>query len=148
MVARYCADDHTGAKGPDDGLTHRKCHSTRPGWVFKAQPVRLAGRRPHARRDPTLLYTRRAAGVKHSGTTHYINAGSKVVVQAGANITLNVGDNFIRIDGSGIQIEGTLVKVNCGGSPTGGSPVDPMAVMEPQPYAGPHAERYARSYKK
>lgn len=95
-------------------------------------------------------YRLQTLGKQHfeTGTTHYINAGSAVVVQAGANITLNVGDNFIRIDGSGIQIEGTLVKVNCGGSPTGGSPVDPMTVMEPQPYAGPHAERYARSYKK
>ncbi|SFT50492.1 type VI secretion system secreted protein VgrG [Pseudovibrio denitrificans] len=82
-----------------------------------------------------------------TGTTHYINAGDAVVVQAGASISLNVGGNFIRIDQGGVQIEGSLVKVNCGGSPPKGSPVDPMEVVKPDVYSGPHAERYSRSYE-
>ncbi|QUS59146.1 type VI secretion system Vgr family protein [Pseudovibrio brasiliensis] len=82
-----------------------------------------------------------------SGTTHYINAGDAVVIQAGASISLNVGGNFVKIDKGGVQIEGTLVKVNCGGSPAKGAPVPPMEVMKPADYSGPHAQRYARSFE-
>ncbi|KZL11707.1 type VI secretion system tip protein TssI/VgrG [Pseudovibrio sp. Ad26] len=83
-----------------------------------------------------------------SGTTHYINAGDAVVIQAGASISLNVGGNFVKIDKGGVQIEGTLVKVNCGGSPAKGAPVPPMEAMKPSDYSGPHAQRYARSFEK
>ncbi len=83
-----------------------------------------------------------------TGTIHYINAGDTVVVQAGSNITLNVGGNFIKIDQGGVQIEGSLVKVNCGGSPSKGTEVGPMEVIKPADYSGPHAERYGRSYQK
>ncbi|KZK95256.1 Phage-related baseplate assembly protein [Pseudovibrio sp. W74] len=91
-----------------------------------------------------------AKGKQHfeSGTTHYINAGDAVVIQAGASISLNVGGNFVKIDKGGVQIEGSLVKVNCGGSPSKGSPVAPMETIKPSDYSGPHAERYGRSYEK
>jgi type VI secretion system secreted protein VgrG len=83
-----------------------------------------------------------------AGTTHYINAGDAVVIQAGSAISLNVGSNFIRIDAAGVQIEGTLVKVNCGGSPTKGHPVSPQSDEAPDAYGGPHAERYPRSFQR
>ncbi|WP_150523837.1 type VI secretion system Vgr family protein [Roseibium sediminis] len=95
-------------------------------------------------------YRLETKGKQHfeAATTHYINAGDSVVIQAGSAISLNVGGNFVKIDGSGVQIEGSLVKVNCGGSPKAGSEVEPSAVANPQPYSGPHAQRYARSYEK
>ena len=81
------------------------------------------------------------------GTTMYVNAGDSVVIQAGASISLNVGGNFVKIDGSGVQIEGSLIRLNCGGSPAKGTPVAPQDALEPRPYSGPSAERYSRSYQ-
>ncbi|WP_208989435.1 type VI secretion system tip protein TssI/VgrG, partial [Pseudovibrio sp. POLY-S9] len=39
--------------------------------------------------------------------TIFVDGGDQVVVRAGSAISLNVGGNFIRIDASGIKIEGT-----------------------------------------
>ena len=64
-------------------------------------------------------------------------------------ISLNVGSNFIRIDDSGIKIEGTIVNVNCGArSPAKGKDVPFIEPSEPEDYQGPHAERYPRSFEK
>ena len=40
--------------------------------------------------------------------TIFIEAGDKVVLRAGSVFSLNVGGNFIRIDDSGIIVEGTV----------------------------------------
>lgn len=83
-----------------------------------------------------------------AGTSHFIQAGQTVVIEAGLSICLSVGGSYLMIDPSGIQIEGPLVRINCGGAPSQGMSVPPIRVEEPDPYHGPHAERYARSFKK
>ena len=82
------------------------------------------------------------------GSSYFVEAGTNIVIDAGASICLSVGGNFISISPAGIQIEGTMVRVNCGGSPSRGSSVSKKAVPRPKKYAGPHAKRYPRSSQK
>ncbi len=81
------------------------------------------------------------------GTTHFIDAGSDIVLTAGATISLNVGGNFIKIDAMGVTINGTLTKINSGGSAKKGKKVSRAKPTKPKKYAGPHATRYGRSFK-
>ncbi len=50
------------------------------------------------------------------GGNYYMNAGKSVVIEAGSELTLKVGGNFIKIDDQGITILGTVVNINSGGS--------------------------------
>ena len=52
----------------------------------------------------------------------HFNAGKKVVITAGAEITLQVGGNFIKADASGIYLSASQVNINSGGSAGSGSP--------------------------
>jgi hypothetical protein len=58
---------------------------------------------------------------KHSqqvGSDLYINAGGKIVIEA-AEITLNAGGNFVKIDSGGVHNIGKQVKLNCAGTTAG-----------------------------
>jgi type VI secretion system secreted protein VgrG len=58
------------------------------------------------------------------GSNLYIKAGSNVVIESGAAITLKVGGNFVKVDASGVTIQGSLVKINSPGGVAGmGSPI-------------------------
>ena len=86
-----------------------------------------------------------------AGGTQYIWSGSGTVIESAKEICLTVGANCIKISKTGIEIEGTIVKLNCGAAPTGGTevkPVGPASPKEPEAYAGPHTERYGRSFEK
>ncbi|SFR52358.1 type VI secretion system Vgr family protein [Litoreibacter janthinus] len=82
------------------------------------------------------------------GTTQFVDAGTDIVLTAGSTISFNVGGNFVKIDGSGVTINGTLTRINSGGSAKKGKKIDRMKPLKPKKYAGPHATRYARSFKK
>lgn len=70
-------------------------------------------------------------GEKVAGN-YYLKAGSNVVVESGIAITLKVGGNFVKIDPSGVTIQGTLVKINSPGGVAGvGSPVQLAAPEAP-----------------
>lgn len=56
-----------------------------------------------------------------AGQEIYLNAGMKVVIEAGMQLTIKAGGGFINIDPSGVTIQGTLVRVNSGGSAASGS---------------------------
>ena len=52
-----------------------------------------------------------------------------LVLEAGAELTLKVGGNFIDINPSGVSIVGTMVMINSGGaagSGCGSSPTEPQ----------------------
>ncbi len=57
---------------------------------------------------------------------------------SGKSITLSAGGGFIKIDSSGVKIEGTTVKINCGATPdtitivAAQSPADPDGPKEPE----------------
>ena len=80
-----------------------------------------------------------------TGSNHYMLAGSNVVIEAGTSICLKVGGNFVKIDPSGVQIEGTMVLINCGSPAAPGTKVTAKKSLTPQKFAGPHAVRYPRS---
>ena len=86
--------------------------------------------------------------IKTGGST-YVEVGKNAVIKAAEVISLNVGGNFIRIDGSGIVIQGNVVHINSGVSaPEKGTEVTPLPPVPALPYDGPAATRYGRSYEK
>ncbi|MGH9632159.1 MAG: type VI secretion system tip protein VgrG, partial [Bryobacteraceae bacterium] len=60
-------------------------------------------------------------------------AGTNLVIESGATLTLKVGGNFINLNPGGIFIKGTMVMLNSGGaagSGAGCSPQPPTAPTE------------------
>ena len=69
-------------------------------------------------------------------TDYYVKAGTNVVIEAGAQITLKVGGSFITISPAGINIQGPMTMINSGGSAGSGSAaslVPPTAVIAADP---------------
>ena len=65
------------------------------------------------------------------GKEIHLKAGSTLVLEAGTMISLKVAGNFINIDSSGVTIQGTLTKINSGGSAGTGSGASPNAPDAP-----------------
>ncbi len=78
-------------------------------------------------------------GEKHAleaGKEIHLKAGQTLVIEAGSRLTLKGPGGFIDINSSGINIVGTLVKINSGGSAgsgSGSSPKAPDDAEEAQP---------------
>ena len=81
-------------------------------------------------------------GDSHSYTRslHALEAGQelhlkapKIVVEATTAITIKGPGGFITIDASGVVIQGTLVRINSGGSALSGSGSDPSTAEDPKP---------------
>jgi type VI secretion system secreted protein VgrG len=51
----------------------------------------------------------------------HLKAGMKVIVEGGTQVSLKVGGNFVDIGPAGVTIQGTMVKINSGGSAGSGS---------------------------
>ncbi len=81
----------------------------------------------------------------HVGASYYLKAGTAIVIEAGATMCLQAGGSYITLSPAGIQIEGPMVRINCGGAPFQGVPVPKKAADKTK---GPHAKRYDRSFKK
>lgn len=54
----------------------------------------------------------------------YLKSDGKIVIEAGSEITLKCGGNFVKIDSGGVTEMGTQIKLNSGGSAGSGSAVD------------------------
>jgi uncharacterized protein involved in type VI secretion and phage assembly len=65
------------------------------------------------------------------GDEIHLKAGSAIVIEA-PDVTIKGGGGFIRVDGGGVTIVGSLVRINSGGSPGSGSGASPE---EPEPAA-------------
>ena len=68
-------------------------------------------------------------------TTIHLNAGMSAVIEAGVDLTLKVGTNFIDINPAGVFITGTMVFINSGGaagSAPDASPQSPDSPTAPQ----------------
>ena len=71
-----------------------------------------------------------------AGEEIHLKAGARVVIEAGARLTLKGPGGFVDIHGGGIDIVGTLVKINSGGSAgagKGAQPEEPTDAQEAQP---------------
>jgi type VI secretion system secreted protein VgrG len=68
-----------------------------------------------------------------AGQEIHLKAGMKVVIESGMELTLKAGSNFIKIDPSGITIQGSpFVKINSGGAAGSGSGSSPDTPKDPQ----------------
>lgn len=67
-----------------------------------------------------------------AGMQVHLKAGTQVVIEAGVGLTIKAGANFITIDPSGIQIQGTMVRINSGGAPLPGTPLIPAITEKPK----------------
>jgi type VI secretion system secreted protein VgrG len=67
-----------------------------------------------------------------AGKEIHLKAGSTLVIESGTTISLKVGSNFINIDASGVTIQGTLTKINSGGSAGTGSGASPNPPDPPE----------------
>jgi len=67
-------------------------------------------------------------GMKHAldaGQEIHLKAGMKVIIEAGTQVTMKVGGNFVDVGPAGVTIQGTMVKINSGGSAGSGSGSSP-----------------------
>jgi type VI secretion system secreted protein VgrG len=67
-------------------------------------------------------------GMKHAldaGQEIHLKAGTKVVIEAGVQVTMKVGGNYVDVGPGGVTIQGTIVKINSGGSPGSGAGSSP-----------------------
>jgi len=58
-----------------------------------------------------------------TGKSQYFQSGRHIVLESGQELTIRSSGGFIKIDGSGITIQGKVVNINTGGSPGTGFPV-------------------------
>ncbi len=73
-------------------------------------------------------------GVKHAldaGQEIHLKAGTKVIIEAGTQVTMKVGGNFVDVGPAGVTIQGTMVKINSGGSAGSGSGSSPDPPKQP-----------------
>jgi type VI secretion system secreted protein VgrG len=61
---------------------------------------------------------------------HYY-AGSKVVIDAGMELTASGGGSFLKLDPSGVTLNGASIKMNSGGAPGKGSGISILAPLIP-----------------
>ena len=66
-----------------------------------------------------------------AGKEIHLKAGTKVIIESGVQLTLAGPGGFIDISPGGITIQGTLVKINVGGSAGTGSGSQPQLPEEP-----------------
>lgn len=75
------------------------------------------------------------AGGQYSdlGDSLYIKAATKIVIEAGQELTIRSAGGFVKIDGCGITISGTLTRINDGGAPGEGKTIDTDAAETADP---------------
>ena len=82
-----------------------------------------------------------------SGQEIHLKGGMKVIIEGGMQLSLMVGGNFVDIGPAGVTIQGTMVRINSGGSAGSGtgaspkspkSPKSPNAPDPPKPPANPN----------
>jgi type VI secretion system secreted protein VgrG len=64
-------------------------------------------------------------------TTIHLNAGMAAVIEAGVDLTLKVGGNFIDINPAGVFITGTMVFINSGGAAGSAPDASPQSPDSP-----------------
>jgi type VI secretion system secreted protein VgrG len=99
------------------GEDHQTVHKDRKVELLSDDHLTVRGSR-HAHIHEKWLVR---AGREIHGAT-----GRKTVIEAGSELTLKAGGAFIRLDPSGVYINGEKVKLNSGGSPGKGSGARPL----------------------
>ena len=55
----------------------------------------------------------------------------QVIIEAGAQLSLKVGGNFVSLGPEGVTIQGTIVMINSGGAAGSGSGSSPQSPQDP-----------------
>src|SRR5262249_47258759 len=76
--------------------------------------------------------------------TIYFNAGTTLILEAGTQLSLKVGGNFIDMGPAGVSIVGPMVNINSGGA--AGSGALPVTI-DPQPPDAPQDAQQAKPTK-
>jgi type VI secretion system secreted protein VgrG len=71
--------------------------------------------------------------VMEAGQEIHLKAGMKVVIEAGMELTIKGPGGFVKIDAMGVTIEGTMVKINCGGSSGSAKSAKPASPKDAKP---------------
>ena len=74
--------------------------------------------------------------ILEAGEEIHLKAGMKVVIDAGMELTIKAAGGFVKIDATGVTIEGTMVKINSGGAAgpaRSASPKSPKQAKPAQP---------------
>ncbi|APW62200.1 type VI secretion system Vgr family protein [Paludisphaera borealis] len=71
--------------------------------------------------------------ILQAGQEIHLKAGMKVVIEAGMELTIKGAGGFVKIDATGVTIEGTMVKINCGGAADSAKPASPNTPKQAQP---------------
>ena len=72
-------------------------------------------------------------GTATEAATIHLKAGQTCVIEAGTQLSLKVGGNFIDINSGGVFITGSMVMINSGGAAGSGSGASPQAANVPNP---------------
>jgi type VI secretion system secreted protein VgrG len=67
-----------------------------------------------------------------AGTEIHLKGGQKVIIEAGMQLSLKGPGGFIDIGPAGVTIQGTMVKINSGGSAGSGSGSSPQPPQKPE----------------
>ncbi len=67
---------------------------------------------------------------QQAGGDIHIKAGSKVVLDAGIELTIKAGGAFIKLSPGGVQIQGATINLNGGGSAGSASAASPLAPVQ------------------
>jgi type VI secretion system secreted protein VgrG len=78
--------------------------------------------------------------VLQAGNEIHLKAGMKVVIESGMELTIKGAGGFVKIDASGVTIQGTMVKINCGGSADSAKSASPNAPKEANPNKATQAD--------
>jgi type VI secretion system secreted protein VgrG len=71
--------------------------------------------------------------ILEAGQEIHMKAGMKVVIESGMTLTLKGAGGFVQIGPDGVTIEGTMVKINCGGSADSADSAKPNAPKQANP---------------
>ncbi len=71
--------------------------------------------------------------VTEAGQEIHLKAGMKIVLEAGMELTIKAGGGFVKLDPSGVTIEGTMVKINCGGAAGAAKSASPKSPKKAAP---------------
>jgi len=71
--------------------------------------------------------------VLEAGQEIDLKAGMKIVLDAGLELTIKGAGGFVKIDATGVTIQGTMVKINCGGSADSAASANPNTPQSANP---------------
>ncbi|MDY0228188.1 MAG: type VI secretion system tip protein TssI/VgrG [Desulfomicrobium apsheronum] len=99
------------------GEDHQTAHKDRKVELLSDDHLTVKGSRHRKITEKWLVRT---------GAETHLKSDIKTVLEAGTELTIMAGGSFIKLDPSGVTINGTKVKINSGGSPGSGSGARPL----------------------